>query len=315
MSQCGIYSHFLSILAADMPDHNQPDSGGPPPLLLAAIEKILRPLVNLMLSFQITYPQLITLLKSIYVDVAEKEFQVNGKRQSDSRINLLTGVHRKDVKRLRAETRAEKQMPANVSSGARIIGQWLGTPEFLDAGGNPRPLPLKSPGPESPGFQELVEKVCKQDIRPRVILDEWLRLGVAHIKDEHVLLNTGAFTPENGFDEKVFFFGKNTQDHINAGSRNLLGHKPSYFDRSVYYDKLSGASIEELGKLADKLGMRALTEMNQAALTRQKRDQGTAGANCRMNFGVFNYNTETTSETVDKETEQADSFPDIQEDT
>lgn len=273
-------------------DDNLP--GGPPPRLLGAIDKLLRPLVRLMLSYQITYPQLINMLKSIYVDVAETEFQVNGKRQSDSRINLLTGVHRKDVKRLRAEAKDETVAPAAVSTGAQLIAHWLGDSEFTDPDGQPRALTIKSTSGEKSEFDLLVEKVCKQDIRPRVILDEWLRLGVAHVEDDKVSLDTGAFTPDKGFDEKVFFFGKNIQDHIAAGAHNLLGLKPSYFDRSVYYDKLSDASIKELSELANTLGMQALTEMNKAALAHQKQDADSGDTRFRMNFGVFNYNAELT---------------------
>ncbi len=287
-----------------MASSNQQNPGGPPPLLLTAIEKILRPLVKLMLSYQITYPQLIGMLKSIYVEVAEQHFQVEGKRQSDSRINLLTGVHRKDVKRLRAEAKEVKRAPVNVSAGAQIIGQWLGTADYLDEQGNPRPLALKTSNEIKPGFDFLVEKVCKQDIRPRVILDEWLRLGVARVEADHVVLNTGAFTPDDGFEEKVFFFGKNAQDHISAGTHNLLGGKPSYFDRSVYYDKLSRHSIEELSSLADEVGMKALREMNRAALAKQQQDQGRTDALFRMNFGVFNFNADTS---LDRESTATDS--------
>ena len=89
-------------------------SGQPPATLVNAIRKLLRPLVRLMLTFQITYPFVINLLKAIYVEVAEEEFKVAGKRPSDSRINLLTGVHRKDVKRLRTETDDELRMPRNM---------------------------------------------------------------------------------------------------------------------------------------------------------------------------------------------------------
>lgn len=278
-----------------MTDDNEIIPGAPPPLLVTAVEKILRPIVKLLLSYQIAYPQLIGILKSLYVDVAEHEFQVNSKRQSDSRINLLTGVHRKDVKRLRADIKEERTAPPSVSTGAQIVGQWLGSKAYLNDLGEPRPLALKASASGLAGFDQLVVNVCKQDIRPRVILDEWLRLGVAHVENDHVVLNTGAFTPEKGFDEKVFFFGKNTQDHISAASHNLLGHKPSYFDRSVYYDKLSEASITELSDLADALGMKALTEMNREALSRQKRDQGKQHANMRMNFGVFNFSTASKS--------------------
>ncbi|PCH58443.1 MAG: hypothetical protein COC19_08475 [SAR86 cluster bacterium] len=273
--------------------------GSPPSILVTAIEKLLTPLVKLMLSYQITYPQLSTMLKSIYVDVAENEFQVNGKRQSDSRINLLTGVHRKDVKRLRAQSKPSRSVPENISTGAKIIAHWLGTETYLDEQGKPLALKLKpGNGDSSPSFDALVTNVCRQDIRPRVILDEWLRLGIATVTDDRVSLNTGAFTPQKGFDEKAFFFGKNTQDHISASTSNLLGHKPSYFDRSVYYDQLSAASIDELSKLAEHLGMQALTQMNKAALLKQQADSDTLSQldSYRMNFGIFNFNTQETTQ-------------------
>lgn len=277
-----------------------PVPGNPSPTLVAALRRVLRPLVRLMLAHQITYPFLISLLKSIFVEVAEQEMQVPGKRQSDSRIHLLTGVHRKDVKRLRAETMANPpSVPQTASVGAQIIGRWMGSREFADSAGHPRPLALKQTGSDGVSFDALVEQVCKQDIRPRVILDEWLRLGVAHIEDEHVVLNTGAFTPEKGFDEKVFFFGKNTQDHISAATHNLLGNKPSYFDRSVYYDQLSRNSVDTLADLANTLGMQALTEMNKTALKLQeqdkldRQDKGANGEKFRMNFGIFNFNDHT----------------------
>jgi hypothetical protein len=273
--------------------------GQPPRVLITATEKLLRPLVKLMLSFQITYPQLNSMLKSIYVDVAEKEFQVTGRRQSDSRINLLTGIHRKDVKRLRSEKKTEQTTPASISAGAEIIAQWMGTKEFLDEDGKPRSLALKKNATEKICFDDLVEKVCKQDIRPRVILDEWLRLGIAHIENERVILNTGAFTPVEGFEEKVFFFSKNTQDHIQASSHNLMGQKPAYFDRSVYYDNLSEDSVRELAELAETLGMQALTEMNKRALAMQTADKNQRDTNFRMNFGIFNFNRRTDTKNGD----------------
>ena len=271
-----------------------PDSspGTPPPALINAISRLLRPLVRLLLHYQITYPQLAAMLKSIYVDVAEKEFSVPGKRQSDSRINLLTGIHRKDVKRLRSEPEASSSTPAAISVGAQLIAHWLGDEELRAQDGSPRPLAVKSDHGGPSEFDRLVTRVVKQDIRPRVILDEWLRLGVAHLEDDRVHLNTGAFTPEKGFDEKVFFFGKNLQDHIAAGTHNILGGKPSYFDRSVYYDCLSQDSINKLTRLADELGMKALTEINSTALTLQKQDEQKPPASYRMNFGIFNYHTQ-----------------------
>ncbi len=274
--------------------------GAPPPGLVAAIEKLLRPLIRLMLAYQITYPQLIVMLKSIYVDVAEKDFKAGNKRQSDSRINLLTGVHRKDVKRLRSEEQQSPNSPQSASIGAQIIGHWLGNPDYLDANGEPRALSIKPESTALSEFDQLVESVCKGDIRPRVIIDEWLRLGVASIADNRISLHTGAFTPDKGFEEKAFFFGKNLQDHIAAGEHNLLGNKPAFFDRSVYYDGLSADSLTQLAALADELGMKALTDMNKAALAHQAADRSKPDANYRINFGIFNYNAELAGDNDDQ---------------
>lgn len=282
-----------------MTDKTPHSPGQPPAALVKAIRKLLRPLVRLMLSYQITYPYLINLLKSLYVEVAEQDFPVDNKRPSDSRINLLTGVHRKDVKRLRAELAEPERIPATISIGAQLIAHWLGAEDFLDPDNRPRPLPLRGAGPQETSFDDLVERVCKQDIRPRVILDEWLNLDIAHIDEQdRVVLNTGAFTPQKGFDEKAFFLGKNIHDHISAGAHNLLGRTPSHFDRSVYYDRLSAQSTEELSRLADEAGMQALRTVNSEAMRLQKRDadqeltaQTGKPETYRINFGIFNYNT------------------------
>jgi len=289
------------------PDENLSLSSQPPAVLIAAIRKILRPLVRLLLNFQITYPFLVNLLKSLYVEVADEEFGMDEKRQTDSRINLLTGVHRKDVKRLRSESKDDINTPKNISIGAQMIAYWLGSKEFGDQHGQPLALPLRTAAKLSneKTFDDLVELVCKQDIRPRVILDEWLNLGIATLNsDNKVSLNTGAFTPQKGFDEKAFFFGKNLHDHLSASAHNLTGKSPSYFDRSVYYDKLSHASIQELALLANTTGMQALTTLNKAALTLQQRDKTGDDRNYRMNFGVFNYNAVLSDESADREGEQ-----------
>ena len=290
--------------------NNLPDqtniAGQPPEVLVAAIRKLLRPLVRLMLSFQITYPFIINMLKSIYVEVADEEFKFDDKRQSDSRINLLTGVHRKDVKRLRGESDEALSTPRNISIGAQLIAYWLGCEEFLDKNGQPLSLPLRtaSQKPDTRSFDDLVEMVCKQDIRPRVILDEWLNIGIASLdENQRVTLNTGAFTPEKGFEEKAFFFGKNLHDHLSASTQNLMGHKPSYFDRSVYYDNLTLDSVQHLSQLANEAGMIALTTVNKSALALQKLDQSKRDKDHRINFGIFNYNTVYKSGARDEDKE------------
>ena len=182
--------------------------GTPASSLVAALTRLLRPLVKLLLNHGITYPFLADLLKSVYVEVADKEFPVEGKKQTDSRVSLLTGMHRKDVKRLLHVEKRKDSVPAAVSLGAQLVARWTGLAEYLDEQGRPRPLPRLASDGGPLSFEGLVESVSK-DMRSRVVLDEWLRLGVARIDEEdRVCLNVEAFIPERGFDEKAYYFGR-----------------------------------------------------------------------------------------------------------
>lgn len=282
---------------------SSPHAGPEPPgALVAAITRLLAPLVRLLLANGITHPILANLLKRVYVDVAESEFTIEGRPQTISRLSLLTGIHRKDVKRLREEPPEVAGVPRSVSLGAQLVSRWMGLPEFRDEDG-PRPLPRLASGDE-PSFESLVESVSK-DIRPRAILDEWLRLGVAHVDDEdRVRLNTRAFVPARGFDEKAHYLGRSLGDHIAAAARNLGGDHAPLLERSVYYDELSEESVAELGELSRRLGAEALEQVNQRALELQTRDASSGDATRRMSFGVYFY--EEADRTPDEEPDASD---------
>lgn len=275
--------------------------GEPAPVLVKALKQLLRPLVRLLLNHGITFPYLCNLLKNLYVEVAESDFPLAGKKQTDSRISLLTGIHRKDTKRLRTQEMSDNEPPENVSIGAQLIAYWIAKPEYLDDQGQPRPLAKKSSGIKhdqpSGDFESLVQSVSKQDLRPRVILDEWLRLGIVHIDEQdRVVLNTEAFIPETHYDEKAYYFGQNLHDHIAAGSHNLLGHTPPFFDRSVYYNCLNQHSVNQLTDLGHELGMEALKKINRKAMQLQDADQNDAKAISRINFGIYFYSEQETPE-------------------
>jgi hypothetical protein len=262
--------------------------------LRRALGTVLRPLVRLLIEQGVPFYQLSELLKGVYVDVALHDFPIEGRTPTDSRVTLLTGVHRKDVRRLRNQRPDADDPPKSVSLGALLVARWTGTAAFLDAEGRPRPLPRKAT--RGPSFEKLVASVSK-DIRPRAVLDEWLRLGVAHLDgDERVCLNAEAFVPSRGFDEKACYFGRNLHDHVAAAAHNLIGRRPALLDRSVYYPDLSKESVAELTKLATRVGTEALQSVNRRALELKRRDADDESSVHRMNFGVYFYEADTTAE-------------------
>ena len=291
----------------DLPD-SPPTSA--PPALVKALRQALRPLLHVMLARGITLPYLVELIKSLLVEVAERDFQLDGKPVTDSRVSLLTGVHRKDVNRLRrgkygadgADAAADDidRPPPVVSLGAQLVAQWLGNAQFLNADGQPLPLPRNVSEGGAQSFEALVAGT-NSDIRSRVVLDEWLRLGVAQIDDQRrVCLNTQAFVPARGFDEKAFYFGHNLHDHAAAAAHNLLGQEPPFLERSLHFNGLSAGAVAELAAQSKKLGMQALVAVNKAAVAREAQEKraenaATPAADAlaeplqRMTFGIYFY--------------------------
>lgn len=244
-------------------------------------------MVRLLIQHQIQYPTLCQWLKDVYVRVADQEFPVAGKPQSDSRITLLTGVHRKEVRRIRSEDRAATRVPAAIPLGGTLVANWVGDPRYQDVDGKPLPLPRLAKGSNGPSFEELVANKSK-DIRPRVVLDELLRLGICRLDEtDRVWLNMDAFVPDQGFEEKAYFLGRNVHDHLAAGIHNLDQPENPYIERSVYYDKLTREDVQSLAEYAQKVGMEALLKVNRKALALQRRSKKQKNATQRMNFGVY----------------------------
>lgn len=257
----------------------------PPQSLVRAILAIARPLVRLLIAKGITLPYLTNLLKSVYVQVAETQFQVEEGAPSVSRLSVLTGLQRRDIKRIQEAPPPERAPPQALSLGSRLMTIWAGDERYRDASGKPKPLPRSSADPATPSFDQLMREVSK-DVRPKAILDELLRLGLAVMDGDTIRLNAAGFVPQGGFDEKAYFLGRNVADHVAASAHNLLGGAP-LLERAVYYDKLTAASLAHLARRARELGTEALLTFNREALACADKDANAPGADYRMALGVY----------------------------
>ncbi|WP_137823811.1 DUF6502 family protein [Pseudomonas sp. D(2018)] len=258
--------------------------------LLPALQHVMRPLVRLMLKKGVTYTSFADLLKEIFVDVAEREFRLDDRPPTDSRISLLTGVHRKDVRRLRAKAAGEEvSLPEVISFGAHLVSVWQNNAPFCEQPGRPLPLArLASTGGER-SFDALVATVSK-DIRARVVLDEWQRLGIVRMDDQDcVHLETMAFIPQRGFDEKAAYFRHNLHDHACAAVHNLTEEGAPFFERSVHYDSLSPAAVDQLREAVKADGMQVLIGFNQLAAALEERDIPPLDARQRITIGLYFY--------------------------
>jgi len=234
-------------------------------VVMAAVRRILRPLLKLLLANGITFPAINELLKQVLVEVAEKDFPVAGKAVNDSRVSVLTGLHRKDVKRLRHGPVVVEDVPKSVSLGSQLVNAWLTESAWLEADGSPRVLEKLLSDEGGASFEALAESVSK-DVRPRAILDELLRLGAVTLIDgKRVQLNTEAFVPNAGIEEKLYYLQRAGYAHLMASVHNVEGEQPAFFDRIVHYDSIPAEALPALRKLAEKEGSVFLRKLNVAA--------------------------------------------------
>jgi Family of unknown function (DUF6502) len=267
----------------------------PPSALVAALRRLLQPLVRLLTAQGITYPMLADLLKQVYVEVAVRDFRLEGEAPTDSRVTLLTGVHRKDVKRLRTPGEPQPEaMPEMVALGSQLAAVWTTRRDLRDRKGRPRPLPRLASQGGARSFEGLVASISK-DIRARPLLDEWLRLGVVKIDEQdRVVLRSAAFVPSRGFDEKAFYFGHNLHDHIAAAGHNVQGEGPPFLERSVHYEGLDAASVAGIKELAERAGMEAVQSVYRESKERETRDRKSASPKQRLTFGIYFYSEPST---------------------
>ncbi|MBX2848391.1 MAG: hypothetical protein KTR16_08725 [Acidiferrobacterales bacterium] len=269
------------------------DSSATKQLISKALNKVLTPLVRLIMRQGITFPELSEWLKQAYVKEAQKALEEQGEKVTLSRISLASGVHRKDVKRLlEASPEPQANKIEKVSLTSRLISLWVGDSTFLDEQGEPLTLPRTG----KPSFESLVQSISS-DIRPRAILDDLMQRGIVKGNEQGYQLVLEALFPSDDLATKLAFFGRNTADHIAACEHNLRGKTPPFPERSVFYNQLSASSVAQLRSLADKESKALLVLLNQRAQELAKQDDlDSHKVSHRFLLGTYYYQAEDTQD-------------------
>ena len=255
---------------------------------IKAVRRLLRPLARSFIARGLTLPIVLNLLKQAMVQVVE-EMPMQEKRQTDSRISLITGVHRKDVRTIR-ESGSVKLGVSTLN--ARTIAEWTANPKFLHPDGTPAVLAKTGSG----SFEDLVASVSK-DIRPRTLLDEWLSRGIVSIVEGNkIALSIQDYSPSHSEEEMLHFFGENLADHIETSTHNMEHPSDRLFERAAYSNGLSAKSIEKLEDVARDMAMASLLEINKMAFKLAQQDKSKKDAKHRFRFGAYFYRNATAND-------------------
>ena len=141
------------------------------PAFESALARILRPIVKLLLQRGLRYGRIQALMKALLVSEAVALSEHHSQKPTDSRISILTGLQRKDVKALRSEETSIA--PPSMGPLPRLIAAWTSEPMFLGRDHAPLPLP-RIAEPNQPSFELLCRRIT-QDVHPRTLLEEIAR--------------------------------------------------------------------------------------------------------------------------------------------
>ena len=234
-----------------------------------AITKLLRPLVSILLKNGIPYGTFCELAKWVYVDATLKELAIPGRKQTTSRIAVITGLSRKEVKRLRELSEIDDLgVSDRYNRAVRVINGWRKDRDFLSSNGEPKELFFEN---DRNSFSLLVKKYSG-DIPPRAVLDEMLRSGVVEYDNNRIKLLTKGYIMRKGEADKLHILGEDTGEFI-ATVRHNLECDPSevFLQRKVLYDNIPEEAIPELRKLLSEKGATFIESLDKI-ISRYDRD-------------------------------------------
>lgn len=186
--------------------------------LSAAVLKILRPLVKVLLRHGMAYGTFAELARKAYVEEGFSHISALGKRPTISGVSALTGLTRKEAKRLRElELLDDEASSQRYSRAIRVVSGWTGDPRFQTPAGEPAVLPMD--GDE--GSFYLLVKEFSGDIPPAAMLSVLEASGTVAVVEQGVALQEKAYIPSATPLEKLSILGTDVSELIDTIAHNL----------------------------------------------------------------------------------------------
>ena len=213
--------------------------------LAKTLRTMFRPVVRFCVRNALSIQEVTEIQKRVFVEVAEDELKKEKQKVNVSKISALTGVHRKDVTRIRSSKSPQIEIGSITS---RVISNWRQNKEFLTKANKPKVLSIEGSDCE---FNQLVRHVSK-DISPASVLLALEKVGaVKQSKDTSegkVRLLAKAYVPEGNPVEIARLLASDIEDLTEAVLENIdttQGPLPNYHAKT-YYDNIAAEDLPEI---------------------------------------------------------------------
>lgn len=261
--------------------------------LLRSFRVLLGPLVRILLRQGISYAEFSEVAKAVYVEVALKDFKVAGRKATRTRVAVMTGLTRKEVKRVIDEAIKEKYEPeAKFNRLGRVLVGWHTDTDFTGPYGLPLELQYESGSPNDTTFSELVKR-HSGDMSPRSILDELIRVGAVRETDAgwYRVLRREYITEAQGRDmfERT---GLLIRNFVNTVDFNMTKTAPGKGRLERHVFPADGIRVQDLDKFDDYLRERCqslLEELDNWLTNMPVPDPANGDEVIHTGVGVYHY--------------------------
>ncbi|MGA8203652.1 MAG: DUF6502 family protein, partial [Woeseiaceae bacterium] len=131
---------FVSIYFASMQNNIERQ-------ILGAILLVLRPLARALLRAGVGYREFSEIAKTAFVQTATENYGLRGRPTNISRVAVMTGLTRKEVRRIRDKTDASEQtVVVKTTPISEILHRWYTDEQFVDSNGRPKELAFDGDG-------------------------------------------------------------------------------------------------------------------------------------------------------------------------
>ncbi len=207
--------------------------------LIRCLQIILRPLVKFCLKHSIKLQDLVEVCKVVLLQLAEEQLDSSKEPVSASRLAVMTGVHRRDVKRLQ-DTSDSKKITLDIAT--KVIGQWSNHPDFVTKKKQPKIITYEGADSE---FSDLVHSVSR-DLNPYTILFELERIGAVKKTEKGLKLTAEMYMPK-GFEEGMVILGDDIEDLIESVNENITSsYDIPHLHIRTRYDNIHPDGIPEI---------------------------------------------------------------------
>ena len=228
--------------------------------LSLATLSILRPLVRILLRNGVAFGSFAELAKKVYVDVAFEDFAPDSKKQTISRVSALTGLTRKEAKRLHElEHTDSHSSEQRYNRAVRVISGWVNDKEFHDALGQPESLPIEG---ATASFSALVRKYSG-DVPTQSMLSVLLSASAIEKTADGVRLIQRAYVPGKDPADKLSILGRDTAELISTIDYNLVSNvKTRRFQRKVSNHRIQADAVPEFQALSARKAQQLLEQFD-----------------------------------------------------